>query len=378
MKTLRSFSVLLVLLLLAGPALLLPGCGGETETEADVIRPVRWLEVTPAPEYRDRSLTGTARAGIESRLSFRVPGTVESVKVSVGDQVEKGDEIAHLDGTDAELRVRQAKAGADQAVAGKRRAEADYERVRGLYENDNAAKADLDAARAQAESSRSQLEAAQQALALANREMAYTRLRAPVGGAIASMQVEEGENVQAGQAVALLTSGSRPEVEVGMPELLIADIHEGDSVAVSFDALPGTARTATVTEVGVAGSGSTYPVTVRLDDEDPTIRSGMAATVKFRFARHGADHGDRILLPAVAVGEDRDGRFVFVLKPAQQAGAGEDLWISSRRAVSVGQLTPEGLEVQGGLEVGERVATAGLRRIRDGQTVRLLASGDGA
>ncbi|MDA8016761.1 MAG: efflux RND transporter periplasmic adaptor subunit [Thermoanaerobaculia bacterium] len=361
----------LIAVLLAVPAFLQVGCGAEPETETDVVRPVRWLEVAPAPEYQERSFTGTARAGLESRLSFRVSGTVENVSVSVGDSVAERDEIARLDATDAELRVRQAEASVDQAVAAKRRAEADYERVRGLYENDNAAKADLDAARAQAESARSQLEAARQALALANRERAYTQLQAPVAGAIASVQVEAGENVQAGQAVALLTSGSHPEVEVGMPEVLIADVHEGDGVLVSFDALPDTSLPATVTEVGVAATGSTYPIKVRLDDEDPSIRSGMAATVSFHFRHAGDDTAgsQRVVLPPVAVGEDRDGRFVFVL---QQAG-GEELWTANRRAVTVGQLTPEGLEITGGLEHGERVATAGLRRIREGQTVRLLA-----
>ena len=354
--------------LLLLPILVL-GCGEEPETEEAVIRPVRWLEVTQAAEYRQRSFTGTARAGLESRLSFRLPGTVESVSVSVGDEVDRGEEIAHLDSTDAKLRVRQAEASVDQAVAAKRRAEADYERVRGLYENDNAAKADLDAARAQAESSRSQVEAARQALALANRELAYTRLRAPVAGDIASMQVEAGENVQVGQAVALLTSGNQPEVEVGMPELLIADVREGDAVEVSFDALPDATWSATVTEVGVAATGSTYPVKVRLDADDAQIRSGMAATVSFRFARPAVD-GRRIVLPPVAVGEDREGRFVFVLEPA----GGDDLWTAKRRGVTVGHLTPDGLEVLDGVEVGERVVTAGLRRVREGQTVRLLDS----
>lgn len=342
------------------------GCRAPEEAPEPVVRPVRWLEVQPAPATRSRSFTGTARAGLESQLSFRIGGTVEHVGVVVGDDVRRGEEIARLDDTDARLRIKQAEASLDQARAARRKAEADYDRVRGLYENSNASKSDLDAARAQAESARSRVEAAEQALALARRELGYSRLLVPVDGAIASVTVEENENVQPGQTIALLTSGERPEVEIGMPEQVISQVREGESAEVAFDALPGTVFPATVTEVGVATTrASTYPVKVRLDVEDGSIRSGMAATVSFRFAE--GDGETRWVLPPVAVGEDRDGRFVFRLESGD-----DDLWTARRHPVVVGDLTADGLEIVEGIETGDRVATAGLRRLLDGQAVRLL------
>jgi len=52
---------------------------------------------------------------------------------------------------------------------------------------------------------------------------------------IAAVQVEPNENVQPGQTVVMLTSGGRLEVEVSVPEVLIAQVREGDPVTVAFD-----------------------------------------------------------------------------------------------------------------------------------------------
>ncbi len=344
------------------------GCGGDAEQPRPVIRPVRYQEVVSTGAKRQRSFSGTARAGVESQLSFRVPGTVQSVSVVVGDTVKKGREIARLDATDLSLSLQEAEATLAQALAAERKADADYDRVRGLYENQNAAKSDLDAARAQAESNRAQVAAARQRRELARRQRSYARLRAPVDGAIASVLVEANENVGSGTPVALLTSGSRPEVEVAMPGVLISEVRDGDAAEVTFDALPGASYPAAITEVGVAatGAGATYPVTVRLTAGDSSVRSGMAATVTFRF--ESGDDQERIYVPPVAVGEDRDGRFVFVL----ERGEGE-LGTARRRPVSIGDLTPEGIEIQNGLADGELLITAGVRRIQDGQQVKVLA-----
>ena len=118
--------------------------------------------------------------------------------------------------------------------------------------------------------------------------------------------------------------------------------------------------------LAAVGSSATFPVVVRLEKTDDAVRSGMAATVTFRFEPE--DESDRIFVPPVAVGEDREGRYVFVL----ERGDGE-LATAHRRGVEVGDLTPEGIEVLGGVEDGELLVTAGVRRIQDGQQVKLLA-----
>ena len=365
----RPISGLLIFILAAT----LSGCGGETPESEPELRPVRTVIVEVTGGGLTRTLAGVARAGVESRLSFRVPGTIQSLAVALGDRVRRGQVLARLDPTDYELRLEEAEAGLAQAQAGLRRAEADYERVRALYENNNASKGELDAARAGAESAQAQVETGEKRLQQARQQVGYTVLRAPSDGAIAAVSVEVNENLNAGQRVVLLTSGADPEIEVAVPEVLIARVTEGQPVEVRFDALPGRRISARITEVGVAltGGASTYQVGAGLTEAAPEVRSGMAAEVTFTFAE-GRD--DRILLPAVAIGEDSEGRFVFVLE-RNDDGTGT----VRRRAVEIGEASSGlgGIEVLEGVAVGDEVVTAGVRRLTEGMAVRVLDSGPG-
>jgi RND family efflux transporter MFP subunit len=232
---------------------------------------------------------------------------------------------------------------------------------------------ELDAARAGAESAQALVRSAEKRLQLARAQLGYTELRTSNAGRIADVLVEVNENVSAGQPVVLLTAGSFLEVKVALPEILISRIQPRDTVTVTFDALPGRPFPARVTEVGVAttGTGTTYPVTVMVEEQDPNVRPGMAAEVAFRFTN--PDKREHLLVPPVAVGEDRQGRFVFVVVP------GEDgLGTTYRRAVKVGSLTENGLEILEGVDDGDIVVIAGVSRIADGQTVRLMVSAEGA
>lgn len=355
----------------AAVLLALGGCADEPPPET-TLRPVRSEQVFSSGAGRARSFSGTARAGQESRLSFKVSGTVELLEVNVGDRVVAGRLLARLDPQDYRLQLEDAEASLARMRAETRNAEASYARIRDLYENNNASLNDLDASRAGFESATAALESTEKKLEQARLQLSYTRLSAPTAGAIAQVPVEVNENVQPGQTVAVLSSEARPEVEIGMPEVFISRIREGQKVEVVFDAIGGRTFDATVTEVGIASTGlaTTFPVKARLDRDEPQVLPGMAAEVLFRFDNE--DGAERLEVPASAVGEDRAGRFVYVIEETE-SGLGRAL----RREVTVGGLTADGgLEILHGLVDGERVVTAGVSRIQDGLEVRLEGSGE--
>jgi multidrug efflux system membrane fusion protein len=342
-------------------------CGKEEQPQ-EIIRPVRYLQVFSTGGTRMRTFPGVVQAGLESKLSFQVPGTLRRIAVKVGDEVETGDLIAQLDPSDYELRVQQAEAALANAQAQARNTKAHYSRIRALYENKSASRTDLDAARAADESAAAAVKSAEKQVELARLQLGYTTLKAPTAGAIARVDVEVNENIQSGTHIVTLSAGSDIEVRVSMPEILIAQVEEGSDVMVSCDAIPDKEFVATVREVGIAATeiGTTFPVTVLLRDTDESIRPGMAASVAFRF--ESKDERERFLLPSQAVVEDREGRFVFIVEPMS-----DDLrfGLVHRRSVTVGDLTAEGLEVFEGLADGDLVVTAGVSLIREGLKVKM-------
>lgn len=344
---------------------LVAGCSdGEAEL-GEILRPVRCEKVFQSGGGRVRAFAGVARAGQEIVLSFKVSGTVETLAVSVGDRVAAGALIATLDDNDYRLETEESEASLRKTEAELRNARASYERVEALFEASNAALSELDQARAAFETAQAGVRSAENGLALARRRLGYTRLTAPVDGAIASCMVEASENVGSGQQVALLTAGERPEVTIDLPSQLIRQLSVGAVAEVVVGSLDDRILPARIIELGVAATGgSTVPVTVRLDDGDSDVLPGMSAEVRFSFGAD--DSAPRYFVPPSAVGEDMHGRYVFVV------AAGDDgVGVARRVEVATGELTNQGLEITAGLADGDLLVTAGVSRLLDGTRVKL-------
>ncbi|MEZ5525261.1 MAG: efflux RND transporter periplasmic adaptor subunit [Pseudomonadales bacterium] len=354
-------------LVLVAAAFLLGGCDQPLETEDAHLRPVRYLVIEQPVKVRTRTFTGTSKSALESRLSFKVPGTVVNIPVQVGNTLAKGALVAALDPSQYELRVQQAQAALLQSEASARNAQANYDRIKELYENSNASRNDLDSARASAESAEAQVRAGEKSLQLAQLDLSYTRLRVEQDCSIAEVMVEENENVNAGTHIAKVNCGDEQEVVIDMPEGMIADIRQGMPVVVHFDALSGNSFSGRVIEIGVSASeaATTFPVSIRLDKHDAELRSGLAAEVTFSFAIEADEKHYRV--PLAAVIKDPDGAFVFVAVPEQSTGEAT----IRRQSVQLGELTDEGMEVLSGVSPGDRVVTAGVSVIRNGQRVLL-------
>jgi RND family efflux transporter MFP subunit len=218
------------------------------------------------------------------------------------------------------------------------------------------------------EAAKAKVQTLKKQLELAQMQLNYTRIAAPVDGAIAEVSVEVNENVQVGMPIILLTSGSHIEVKVAIPEILISIIEENKDVSVKFDAVPDKEFQATVTEVGVKSTGmaTTFPVTLHLSQPDPNIRAGMVATAEFHFSLE--DESVRFMVPSEAVGEDREGRFVFVVELlTEEKGYG----VVRRKSIVVGELIGSNIEILEGLAEGDLVVTAGISYISDGQKVKI-------
>ena len=343
-------------------------CGEKEAPPEEQLRPVRFVTAAAGDGTRSRSFSGVSKSKSESRTSFKVAGTVTSVPVQIGQRLSAGDVIAELDRATYELQAQQAQAALVEAQANNRRAAANYERTKGLYANDNASLNDLESSRAEAESAEAMVEAAEKSLQIARLNVSYTRLTADTDCSIASLDVEVNENVAAGQQVAVVSCGDEFEVTMDLPESLIANVELGTAATIKFGALPSVEFSGEVSELAVASAAGTagFPVVIRVLDASSALRSGLAADVTFHFDAN--DMAGTFVLPVSAVVNGTDGTYVFIAEPSADGEA-----TVRRRAVDLGELTQQGIEVVDGVDDGDRVITAGISVIRDGQRVLLSA-----
>ena len=344
---------------------------GDSEDEAvkeAPIRPVKFLTVASSDVSLNSTLNGRAQAAVESKLSFLVSGTVEKLLVSVGDRLKKGQLIAQLDSNIYELKVQQALATSEQSKASSQNAKAVYQRTRNLYVNNSASKTELDNAKANADSSSASFRAAIKSLELAELDLERTRLFSNGDCQVVSVNVEVNENITSGSPILDVSCGDGIEVQVSVPESLIDQISNKTITDIRFSAIDNKVFEGRVTEVGVSSTGGvTFPVVVNVEGDTRQLRSGMAAEVTFQL--DGAKEKEEVIyLPASVVLEDAEGTFVYLVVPENDES---DLYQVKRQPVAPGQLSQNGLRILEGLEVRQRVVSAGLNFIYDGLIVRL-------
>ena len=124
--------------------------------------------------------------------------------------------------------------------------------------------------------------AAQAALQDAVATLNQTILTAPFDGTIAAINVEMGEQVAPGEAAVTLADFGSWRIETDdLTELSVVNVEPGDSVEISFDALPETQLTGRVANIKPIGENKqgdiTYTVLVDLDEQDDQLRWNMTA-----------------------------------------------------------------------------------------------------
>jgi multidrug efflux pump subunit AcrA (membrane-fusion protein) len=124
-------------------------------------------------------------------------------------------------------------------------------------------------------------------LAAAKDTLSDLELTAPFDGVISELYVNPNEWVAPGSPVLLIADIEHLQVETtDLNEIDVAQIDEGDTVMVTFDALPDLTLEGTVVSIAPkaeAGSGVNYPVIIELSEIPAELRWGMTAYVDIEF-----------------------------------------------------------------------------------------------
>lgn len=349
-------------------SLVLSGCEAEVEEEP-VLRPVRAVQVYMGGNDSARTFSGTAQTNRVIDLSFRSVGIISFFDINVGQDVVKGELLAQLSNVEARLAQEQAVSSLNSAESEKNTAELNLERVRSLYETGTSSLSDYEAAKNQFRTAEASYRSAQRSVEIQQEQVRYGEIYAPEDGRISAVYQDVDENVSAGEIVAVLNAGTNMEIKVGLPESVINAVKAGNPAAIRLPSLPGQQYAGIIAEVSPSldTQTNTYPVTVAITDPDVEIRPGMAANVTFNLGSD-VEMPQQMVVPTQSVGEDINGRYVFVLESAEESAVKQTV-MARKRQVTIGNLTQAGFTVLSGLQEGEWIATAGVNMLIDGQKV---------
>lgn len=329
------------------------GCDGSTDpvaaaNSAPRSSPVAAVELTPRDLTRRVDLLATVQPQVAVRIPSRMSGHLETVLVEEGDRVEADALLARFDTSEQAAELARA------------RAQARFARL----ELDN-----MQRLRRSHAVSQNELERAEMALNVAEAEqqlwetrLGFGAVRAPRAGVITARHVEAGESVDAQDVLFELAVLDRLVLRPLVSERDVVHLTAGDVARVGIDALPELALEARISRVFPAADplSRLLPVELELPAEaaELGVQPGFLARVRLQVD----PRPDVLAVPAAAVGEEGDARYVYVIVDDQL----------ERREVVLGVTRGQWTEVSAGLTSGERVLASNPIDMREGERVRIV------
>lgn len=360
-------------------SLSLAGCQESEVSEIDenpVIRGLKTVLVENQQQTTIRRYPSVLQPAEITTLSFETPGKLGLVALKVGQRIEKGDKIAELDRRSLEIQVESAESAVTQARSSARNAAEDFERQDTLFKKKVTTKAKLDQARTAMETSKAQVEQADKQLETAQENLKKAELKAPFDGIVNSVEVESFANVGIGTPVATIYSAQGFESSFSVSYDVISRIAVGKKVRVRLADNPEVALDAIVSELGSrADTVSSFPIVVKLNEVNPQLKAGMAVEIAMEFS---VPLGEGFTLPLTVLSmegkiqrprntNDPGEAYIFVFDEASSS--------VKRRMIKIGGVRENQIIAVEGVNAGERVASAGVSFLRDGQKVKLLTEG---
>ncbi len=306
-------------------------------------------EVTADEWTPQETAVGSFRAVQGAELTTEASGIVTGIHFNNGDKVEKGQKLVTLNPETDEAEL-------ERLQATEKLARLELERHRKLYEEGNISESELQ---------RRQSEAAQTTAAVKSQEARIRQktIRAPFDGISGIRQVNLGQYVSAGSPVVTVQSLDPIFLNFTLPEQSLGRVENGQEVRVEVDAYPEESFSGEITAIEpvIRESTRTFEVQATLQNPEMRLRPGM-------FARVSLDAGESRnvkLVPQTAIQFNPYGNAVFVIREE-----GEGLKVT-RRFVRTGDRRGDMIAVLDGLEVGDRVATSGLLKLRNDASVKI-------
>ncbi|MDD2834102.1 MAG: efflux RND transporter periplasmic adaptor subunit [Methylotenera sp.] len=324
-------------------------------------RPALVMEVGNAVFDNAMILVGEVRPRYESSQGFRLGGKIIYRKLDVGALVKKGQEVASLDAADSQLGILAARADVQAAEADHALALAQLERQRQLFAKKFISASALDGHESAYKAASAKLNQVKAQANIAQNQMQYAKLIAERDGVVTWIQAEPGQVVQAGELIVKIADLAEREVQVAVPESRMHQIAINAPATVKMWADSEKNYAGKVREIAPSADAATraFNVRITIQNADSAVKLGMTAGVRFDQVSQQAGTG--FLIPSTALTKVGDKKIVWVIDDDNRA---------QPREVQAGDFSESGVWVEKGLQLGEKIAIAGVHTLTENQLIK--------
>ncbi|MGG7073143.1 efflux RND transporter periplasmic adaptor subunit [Campylobacter sp. 9BO] len=315
-------------------------------------------------------------------VGAQVGGQIKKLYVKLGDNVKKGDMIAEIDSQTQKNNVDNRRAQLEIYTAQLERAKValdiakiQFEREQKLYKNSATSRVEFENAKnsyttanANIKELKAQIEQAKIALDTAQIDLGYTKITAPRDGTVVSIQVEEGQTVNANQTtptIVNIADLSNVKLKMQIAEGDITKISVGTRVEYSILSEPNKKFNTTISSIDPAlttlsdgkysnkstsniSSGSSaiyYYAQSIVQNSEGILRIGMTT----ENALFVDEVKDAIIVPSIAIKNEDKQKFVEVLTNGKNV---------EKRAVTTGISDSLRTQILSGVSEGETIITS--------------------
>lgn len=314
--------------------------------------PPETVTSTPvAEEMWETALTavGTLNAVQGVTVAAELAGKVVEIAFDSGMPVNKGDILVRLDTTSEEAQL-------PGALAQLTLTRTNRERMDQLLAKNLIARTESDSAVSAAEQAQAQVDNIRATIA-------KKTIRAPFTGQLGIRLVNLGQMLHEADPIVTLQTLDPIYVDFTLPQQHFASLRSGLPVTLTSDAFPAGALTGRITAISPLVDAETRQVKVQatVDNRGGKLRPGMFVDVSVKLP----DRQKVLNIPATAVLYAPYGDSVFIIEEA----ADKKSKVLRQQFVRLGLKRGDFVAVTTGLKKGEVVASTGVFKLRNGQSV---------
>lgn len=307
-------------------------------------------------------LNGVVEPERKVEVFSRLSAYVKKIIKEEGDFVRKNDVLALLDDTEILISYRQAEIQLEQAKLTLADEETNYQRSQALKKTEMISEQDYQLSQATYNKAKLDYQTKSENFKDLELQLSYTKIKSHVEGYVTERLIEVGGRVNANQHVYTVEDFSPLLIRVYVPTADIVNLKTEMEAQVVTDVLKGMVFKGKVKLINprIDVQSGTVKVTIEVFDSTRKLKPGMFVETRIVVS----NKPDALVVPRKSIIYEQNQPYVFMFNIKEMQ--------VSKHLIKTGISEGDNIEVEEGLQEGDRIVTVGVEGLKDQMRVRVV------